>query len=241
MADKTIFDLTEVTSAGTSDILWLGVSGVDKKIKKSNLLKNLDADTLDTYHASTTPTASYIPVANASNKLDNGWLKASATPTANYIPVANASNKIDNGWLKTGSGNGIDADKLDGFHASSFTKTAINFIIPDEGAAISTGIKGKAGFRVPFACTITGWYLTADASGSLVIDIWKDTYANFPPTSGDTITASAKPTLSSAIKAYSTTLTGWTTSIAEGDYLIINVVSCTTCKEASLSLMVTRT
>jgi hypothetical protein len=216
MADKTIFDLTEVTSAGTSDILWLGVSGVDKKIQKSNLLKNLDADTLDTYHAS-------------------------ATPTANYIPVANASNKIDNGWLKTGSGNGIDADTLDGFHASSFTKTAITFTIPDEGAAISTGIKGKAGFRVPFACTITGWYLTADASGSLVVDIWKDTYGNFPPTSADTITASAKPTLSSAIKAYSTTLTGWTTSIAEGDYLIINVDSCTTCKEASLSLLVTRT
>ena len=216
MADKTIFDLTEVTSAGTSDILWLGVSGVDKKIQKSNLLKNLDADTLDTYHAS-------------------------ATPTANYIPVANASNKIDNGWLKTGSGNGIDADTLDGFHASRFTKTAITFTLPDEGAAISTGIKGKAGFRVPFACTITGWYLTADASGSLVIDIWKDTYGNFPPTSADTITASAKPTLSSAIKAYSTTLTGWKTSIAEGDYLIINVVSCTTCKEASLSLMVTRT
>ena len=241
MADKTIFDLTEVTSAGTSDILWLGVSGVDKKIQKSNLLKNLDADTLDTYHASATPTASYIPVADASHQIDNGWLKASATPTANYIPVANASNKIDNGWLKTGSGNGLDADKLDGLHATSFTKTAINFIIPDEGAAISTGIKGKAGFRVPFACTITGWYLTADASGSLVIDIWKDTYSNFPPTSADTITASAKPTLSSAIKAYSTTLTGWTTTISAGDYLIINVDSCTTCKEASLSLMVTRT
>lgn len=241
MADKTIFDLTEVTSAATSDILWLGVSGVDKKIQKTNLLKNLDADKLDGSHASTTPTASYIPIANASNKIDNGWLKASATPTANYIPVANASNKIDNGWLKTGSGNGLDADKLDGLHATSFTKTAITFTLPDEGAAISTGIKGKAGFRVPFACTITGWYLTADASGSLVIDIWKDTYGNFPPTSADTITASAKPTLSSAIKAYSTTLTGWTTSIAEGDYLIINVVSCTTCKEASLSLMVTRT
>lgn len=91
MADKTIFDLTEVTSAGTSDILWLGVSGVDKKIQKSNLLKNLDADTLDTYHASATPTASYIPVADASHQIDNGWLKASATPTANYIPVANAA------------------------------------------------------------------------------------------------------------------------------------------------------
>ena len=32
-------------------------------------------------------------------------------------------------------------------------------------------------------------------SGSIVIDVWKDTYANFPPIVADTITASAKPTL----------------------------------------------
>jgi len=216
MADKTIFDLTEVSSSAAADILWLGVSGVDKKIQKSNFLSGVNADTLDNAHAS-------------------------ATPTASYIPIANASNKIDNGWLNTGSGNGIDADKVDGLHATSFTKTAINFMIPDEGAAISTGIKGKGGVRVPFNCTITGWYLTADQSGSLVVDIWKDIYANFPPTVADTITASAKPTLSSTIKAYSTTLTGWTTTITEGDYLFINVDSCTTCREATLSLLVTRT
>lgn len=123
----------------------------------------------------------------------------------------------------------------------AMAKTAINFMIPDEGAAISTGIKGKGGVRVPFACTIIGWVLTADQSGSLVIDIWKDIYANFPPTVADTITASAKPTLSSAIKNSSSTLTGWTTTISEGDYLFINVDSCTTCREATLSLLVTRT
>lgn len=54
MADKTIFDLTEVTDAGANDVLWLGVSNVDKKVKKSNLLKNIDADTIDTYHLTAT-------------------------------------------------------------------------------------------------------------------------------------------------------------------------------------------
>jgi hypothetical protein len=32
--------------------------------------------------------------------------------------LADGSNKIDNGWLKTGTGNGIDADTVDGNHAS---------------------------------------------------------------------------------------------------------------------------
>lgn len=39
---------------------------------------------------------------------------AVTTPAANKIPKADGSNKIDNGWLKTGTGNGLDADKLDG-------------------------------------------------------------------------------------------------------------------------------
>src|SRR6266478_2257713 len=88
---------------------------------------------------------------------------------------------------------------------------AIPFVIDGGGLAITTGIKGD--LQIPFACTITSWTLLADQSGSIVIDLWKDTYANYPPTIADTITASAKPTLSSATKNTSSTLTGWTTSV----------------------------
>jgi hypothetical protein len=80
----------------------------------------------------------------------------------------------------------------------------------------------------------------ADQSGSIVVDIWKDTYANYPPTVADTITASAKPTISSATKGQSSTLTGWTTTIAAGDILAFNVDSITTCQRVTLSLKVTR-
>jgi hypothetical protein len=103
-----------------------------------------------------------------------------------------------------------------------------------------TGAK-KLYFPVPFACTITGWELVADASGSVVIDIWKDTYANYPPLVADTITGSAKPTITTATKAQSTTLTGWTTSLAAGDYLEVNVDSVTTITNVTLTLTVTRT
>ncbi len=88
-----------------------------------------------------------------------------------------------------------------------------------------TGVRGI--LRVPFACTITDYYLLANKNVSVVIDIWKDTYANFPPTDADSITASAPPTLTGAAKAKDTTLTGWTKTIAADDILFFNVDSAT--------------
>lgn len=95
--------------------------------------------------------------------------------------------------------------------------------------------------RVPFACDITGVTMLADVSGSAVVDIWKDTYANAPPTVADTIVASAKPTLSSATKSQDTTLTGWTKSLAEGDILRFKVDSASTLGQFTISLALTRT
>ena len=93
-------------------------------------------------------------------------------------------------------------------------------------------------FRVPFDCTIVGNELYADASGSIVIDIWNDTYANYPPTDADSITASAPPTLSTADKSTDTTLTGWTTSLSAGDILKFNVDSVSTVTRVTLVLLV---
>jgi hypothetical protein len=115
---------------------------------------------------------------------------------------------------------------------------AIPFIIDGGGSVISTGVKGD--ITIPFACTITGAILLADQSGSIVVDIWKDTYANYPPTVADTITASAKPTLSSATKSTDSTLTGWTTSVAAGDVLRYNVDSVATVTRVLVSLTATR-
>jgi hypothetical protein len=95
--------------------------------------------------------------------------------------------------------------------------------------------------RMAFAGKFTGAALLADASGGLVIDIWKATHANAPPTSGDSICASARPTLSSAQKSEDTSLTGWTVDFAAGDWLVFNVVSVSTVKMATLSLAYVRT
>src|SRR5215510_7505714 len=120
---------------------------------------------------------------------------------------------------------------------------AVGLIIDGGGSTITTGLKGF--LEVPFAGTITAaTVLSIDASvtsGSIVIDVWKDTYANYPPTVADTITASAKPTLSSATKSRDATLTGWTTSISAGDILGFKVDSATTVTKVLISLTVQAT
>jgi len=125
--------------------------------------------------------------------------------------------------------------------ASDHTHTpvvSIDFIIDGGGSAITTGVKGFV--EVPFACTITGWTVMGDQSGSIVVDVWKDTYANFPPTVADTIAGSEKPTLSSAQKNQDLSLSTWTTSVAAGDILAFNVDSASTVTRVTVALRATR-
>lgn len=92
-----------------------------------------------------------------------------------------------------------------------------------------------------YACTIVSHKILGDASGSAVVDLWKDTYANYPPTVLDTIVASAKPTLSGANKNQDTTLTGWTLAIAAGDIIKANLDSVSGLKRVTLILKVSKT
>lgn len=116
---------------------------------------------------------------------------------------------------------------------------SIALIIDGGGSAISTGI--KADVIVPFACTIVNVTLLADQSGSIVIDIWKDVYGSYPPTVADTITASAKPTITTAVKSQDSTLTGWTTAVAKEATLRFNVDSCTTIERVLVHLQMKKT
>jgi hypothetical protein len=140
-----------------------------------------------------------------------------------------------NNYVLTAKGAGVDP----AYAAVSSTATLdIMLIIGDGINVINTGQRGH--IPIDFACTIKQVTMVADVSGSIVVDIWKDTYANFPPTDADSITASTPPTISSAQKSQDATLTGWTTAIAAGDILAFNVDSCTTIKRVTISLKVER-
>lgn len=112
----------------------------------------------------------------------------------------------------------------------------IGITIDGGGSAITTGLKGFRSF--PVAGTITGVRMLADQSGSAVVDIWKDTYAGFPPVVGNSITAAAKPTISGAQNSEDTTLTGWTTAVAAGDVFAFNVDSAATITRLTLELTI---
>lgn len=118
--------------------------------------------------------------------------------------------------------------------STDVSTTIIPIVIDGGGSTISTGVKGY--MIVPATCDILGWKILGDQSGSIVIDLWKDTYANFPPLDADSIAGSAFPTVSAAVKAASTTLTGWTTRISNGDILGWNVDSVTSFTRVTLAL-----
>jgi hypothetical protein len=161
--------------------------------------------------------------------IDLQVLAAPATPASGFARLYVSStgkrlHQIDDA--------GVDSDLL----ASIAT---LNFVIDGGGSAITTGIKGD--LIVDFACTINQVTMAADQTGSIVVDIWKQVYASFPPTVSQTITAAALPTITTALKAQDATLTGWTTAVAAGDVFRFNVNSATSITRVTLSLKVTRT
>jgi len=115
---------------------------------------------------------------------------------------------------------------------------SIHYIFDGGGLQLTTGLKGSV--IVPFACTIDSWTLVADPSGSIVVDIWKTTLADYPPDVGDAITGGAKPTISGGQTATSSSLGTWDTAVAEGDVLSFYVDSVDSVFVASISLKVTR-
>jgi hypothetical protein len=141
-----------------------------------------------------------------------------STGVTGTLPLGNGGTGI------TTSSNGVTVNDL-------------IFIIDGSGSAITAGSKGY--LEVPFACTISQWTLLADVSGSITIGIAKAAYSGFPTTTS--IVASAAPALSSAQKAQSSSLTGWTTTITAGDIIEFSASSITSVTRITIALKVTRT
>ena len=124
---------------------------------------------------------------------------------------------------------------LHGFYGGVASSTIdIPFLIGDGSNVITTGL-GSAIGPFDFAFEISAWSLLAWQSGSISVDLYKCTYAQWDagathPVAGDKITASAPLAISSALKNQSSALTGWTATVAVGDILVPNVASVTSIK-----------
>ena len=102
---------------------------------------------------------------------------------------------------------------------------------------ITVGINGDAGVVIPYDCEITGWKVLATSTGSIVVDVWKDNYTNYPPTVADSIAGASKPTLSSGIKASNLSLSP-TWGLTAGDVVRFNVDSCTGLTSCTIILFI---
>jgi hypothetical protein len=119
---------------------------------------------------------------------------------------------------------------------------AVNITIGDGSNEIPDGV--WCDFDMPVAGTFIRWRLmatkfTSGSTGSIVVDIWGEDFASFPPTVADSISTS-KPTISGAASAEDSSITDWTPeTFAAGDTFRINVDSCTTISLCTLSLWFT--
>ena len=166
--------------------------------------------------------------------------------TRDFVPRADDEGNIGSSskkWTKVYSKDiAITGELGDGTNEAdvdTVLTSSLEFVIDGGGDVISTGVAGD--LQVPFDCTILEAVLLADQSGSIQVDIWKDTYANFPPTVADTITASAVPAISASTKDQDSTLTGWTVAVSSGDILRFNVDSIATIERCTVILKVRKT
>lgn len=180
--------------------------------------------------AGTVATATTTPAITLTTG-QTGFLAGNGTSMTGRTLVAGTGMAITN---TTGGGNpniGLSANG----QLKSFGTT-----IDGGGTTIATGLV-KASIVVPYACTITGWTLLADQTGSIVVDVWKQTYASYPPVVAQTITGADIPTISSSNKGQNLTLSAWTTAVSAGDTFRFNVNSVTTLTNVTLTIQATVT
>lgn len=127
-------------------------------------------------------------------------------------------------------------------HDANLSKSSVGITLDGNGGVIAVNTIGT--LVVPFDGTITGWQImeisSTPVSSSIVVDVWKDTYANYPPTVGDAIFTTL-PTLSSAIKNRNLSPTFVADgAVTSGDILKFNVDSVSSALKVQVIIFITR-
>lgn len=246
----TLSDVSDAGTAASLDVPAAGDAAAGEVVKGSDSrLTNSRTPTAHTHTLSEVTdagTAAGLDVPASGDaaagevvKGNDTRLTDARTPTAHTHTLSAVTDAGTSAGLNVAeSGNAADGEVVKGSD-TRLKEGAITVTIGDGVNAITAGTKALLA-EMPYAGTITGWTLVSDASGSIVIDVWKDTYANIPPTIADTIAGSEKPTLSSAQKNQDLSLSTWTTSLAKGDSLIFNVDSAATVTRVSLVLRIAK-
>ncbi len=219
----------------SSSGLWVGDSVEE--------LLNLASDvtgTLGVANGGTGITSFGTGVATLLGTPSSANLRAALTDESGTGAAVFAGGDIGAGSATTPAANDNDTSVATTAYVQSEIAEAIKgsfgITVDGGGSVLTTGSKGFV--VVPFTCTITGWSIVADASGSVTFDVEKAADATIPSTS---IVASAAPALSSDQIERSTTLTGWTTAVTANDVIEFEITgSPATITRATLQIHYTR-
>lgn len=141
--------------------------------------------------------------------------------------------------LDSGGDNEISASAIC-VHINAKQQMAITLSLTTDESELEVGFKGF--FRAPYSGTIVGYTLIADASCSAIVDVWKATYANYPPTNANSICNGHEPALTTANKGEVTDVSNWSSvAITKGDIIAFNLDSVSGCTFLSLSLHIEQT
>jgi hypothetical protein len=162
-----------------------------------------------------------------------------ATPSTSKValtqPATGSTLTIADGKTLTAS-NTITLTGTDGVSAnvSNMRLRPIGMFFDGGGVALANN-QVKYFTWLGGACTVAGWAITVD-TGTITFDIWKKATGTAIPTVSDTIVASAAPAIASGTALKSTTMTGWTTSVADGDIFGFKITAISSATQSSIIL-----
>lgn len=210
-------------SVAGSPITGAGTFTVTKGVENANLVwagPTTGSPAAPTFRALV---AADLPAGTASPLTTKGDVYGFSTVNAR-IPVGTNAQK-----LRANSAQTLGVDWAD-------VNRVIAFGIDGGGIALSAGmvsraVRAKGNYTVKLS---TIFLSPGSAAGSCVLDVLTSTYSNYD--TGTSIVASAPPTLSSAIKAQDSTLTGWTVNVLDGNFYWIKITSVSGLTNVTLDL-----
>jgi hypothetical protein len=150
------------------------------------------------------------------------------------LGVATTLN-ISTGCTGTISGSVVTL-KCSGVPSTNSTVRSIGAGFDGGGSALTSGSTSTTYFTVPFACTLTGYNITAD-TGTVSFDVWKVATGTAIPTVGNSILTGGFLALSSGTALHSaSTALFTTTAVSANDIFGINIEAVASATKVSLIL-----
>jgi hypothetical protein len=144
----------------------------------------------------------------------------------------NAITQVDDGTLNVQ--NNFEIDGI--LQYSGFAGFQTINLVTRDFSIVTNGEKTQSLVIVPFYGEIVSWQIIANTQSTLTLDVWKGTGGI--PSSSNSITGSAKPSLTNQQFASSSNLIGWDTFVRTNDIFVLEVESNNNASQISLTLAV---